>query len=810
MFTAVAKAAEETEAAQALTAEAESRLEAKEKELWCLQRQLERRGREANIAAKAASERIATLTDEKASILAEASGAKAAIRRCNKVKEEAVRKLRDELDETKKALLHATSRRVGRPWAEDNAVNASSRTQKTENSTAEELETKKKLEERLEKERSRREQAEASVASLQSALTTARKQSHAETEKAVNELIEARDAVARAEAERTSIQAQLRGRVEVAAEYATRARADAGTKARLKTQYERANRELTREKEALGRIAKRLGEMQGAQGEASSIRQLAEAEAESLKAKYTELALKVSGAQKATADATLLASTATAEMELAVRAKDAALEDAARLRSRVDTYEQTVSELREEIRGFSTADVAAELKTAMAKQSEAHESALCELRNKAAAAEAQARKATAALVKTEAWARAAEKALATEKANSPPRASVVRASTQSVGMSAERSAVVGSNPASPASIVPLRTRDPNVVNGDGDAGAGPSPRIKNKKPKAASAENNDVDVTPASSVENIPALLESHAPSPARPSTISLTPNSRNPDTGSPHEIKQRIADRLGDVAAELEELSPSKASLETALGSMDMKPTLDALRLGKRIPRGCTALAAILAIAVTDPGAVDLTLTKESVVETLKCGETFGDESLCSYEVNAVYTQWLAIRAYLNHHAVTVGDHAVGELARRTRVEPMESRMRAAGSQNSLGSDSDLSFAVSTLKALIDGGLGEDDARSSGCVVCELLHAWSVTAVRSWQLCAAQERLDTELLEAEFGRIPAETSGRDGVGEKEEQDGVERAFAKVVAVKKVRTMKVKKAAAKPPRQPSRVRDFVF
>ena len=82
----------------------------------------------------------------------------------------------------------------------------------------------------------------------------------------------------------------------------------------------------------------------------------------------------------------------------------------------MDTYEQTVSELREEIRGFATADVAQELKTAMAKQSEAHESALCELRNKAAAAEAQARKATAALVKTEAWARAAEKALATEKA----------------------------------------------------------------------------------------------------------------------------------------------------------------------------------------------------------------------------------------------------------------------------------------------------------------------------------------------------------------------------------------------------------
>ena len=541
--------------------------------------------------------------------------------------------------------------------------------------------------------------------------------------------------------------------------------------------------------------------MQGASGEASSIRLLAEAEAESVKAKYTELALKVSDAQKATADATRLASTATAELELAVRAKDAAVEESARLRSRVDTYEQTVSELREEIRGFATADVAAELKTAMAKQSEAHESALCELRSKATAAEAQARKATAALVKTEAWARAAEKALATEKASNSP----VRASTQSAGMSSERSAVVGSNPASPASIVPLRTRDTNVVNGDEDAGAeGLSPK---KPKKAASAEN----ITPASSVENIPALLESHAPSPARPSTTSLTPNSVNPDTGCPHEVKQRIADRLGDVAAELEELSPSKASLETALGSLDMKPTLDALRLGKRIPRGCTALAAILAIAVTDPDAVDLTLTKESVVETLKCGETFGDESLCSYEVNAVYTQWQSIRAYLNHHAVTVGDHAVGALARRTRVEPMEARMRAAGSQNSLGSNRDLSFAVSTLKALIDGGLGEDDARSSGCVVCELLHAWSVTAVRSWQLCAAQERLDTELLEAEFGRrIPAGTSGTEEVGEKEEQDEVERAFAKVVAVKKVRTMKVKKAAAKPPRQPSRVRDFVF
>ena len=122
------------------------------------------------------------------------------------------------------------------------------------------------------------------------------------------------------------------------------ARADAGTKARLKAQCERANRELTREKDALSRIAKRLGEMQGASGEATSIRQLAAAEAESVKAKYSELALKVSGAQKATADATLLASTATAELEIAVRAKDAAVEESARLRSRVDTYEQTVSE----------------------------------------------------------------------------------------------------------------------------------------------------------------------------------------------------------------------------------------------------------------------------------------------------------------------------------------------------------------------------------------------------------------------------------------------------------------------------------
>ena len=257
------------------------------------------------------------------------------------------------------------------------------------------------------------------------------------------------------------------------------ARADAGTKARLKAQCERANRELTREKDALSRIAKRLGEMQGASGEASSIRQLAAAEAESVKAKYSELALKVSGAQKATADATLLASTATAELEIAVRAKDAAVEESARLRSRVDTYEQTVSELREEIRGFATADVAQELKTAMARQSEAHESALCELRNKAAAAEAQARKATAALVKTEAWARAAEKALATEKASNSP----VRASTQSVGMSAERSAVVGSNPASPASIVPLRTRDTNVVNGEG-RGSGPfTQKAKGQKAK---------------------------------------------------------------------------------------------------------------------------------------------------------------------------------------------------------------------------------------------------------------------------------------------------------------------------------------
>ena len=224
MFTAVAKAAEETEAANAKTAEAESRLEAKEKELWCLQRQLERRGREANIAAKAASERIATLTDEKASILAESTGAKAAIRRCNRVKEETVRKLRDELDETKKALLHATSRRVGRPWAEDNnAVNASS--------------VEPKRPRTLPRRNSRRRKSlrngwkknalGANRRRLPSPRSNPRSPRHANshtprTEKAVNELIESRDAVARAEAERTSIQAQLRGRVEVAAEYATR------------------------------------------------------------------------------------------------------------------------------------------------------------------------------------------------------------------------------------------------------------------------------------------------------------------------------------------------------------------------------------------------------------------------------------------------------------------------------------------------------------------------------------------------------------------------------------------------------------
>ena len=44
-----------------------------------------------------------------------------------------------------------------------------------------------------------------------------------------------------------------------------------------------------------------------------------------------------------------------------------------------------------------------------------------------------------------------------------------------------------------------------------------------------------------------------------------------------------------------------------------------------------------------------------------------------------AVHARWIAVRGYLNHHAVTVGDGAHGALATRTRLPPLEVRAAAA-----------------------------------------------------------------------------------------------------------------------------------
>ena len=58
------------------------------------------------------------------------------------------------------------------------------------------------------------------------------------------------------------------------------------------------------------------------------------------------------------------------------------------------------------------------------------------------------------------------------------------------------------------------------------------------------------------------------------------------------------------------------------------MKTTLDALRLGKRAPRPCEALAC-LALSVTDPRLFDgqAPLTKDDVAALAEAGDAFGIE---------------------------------------------------------------------------------------------------------------------------------------------------------------------------------------
>ena len=250
------------------------------------------------------------------------------------------------------------------------------------------------------------------------------------------------------------------------------------------------------------------------------------------------------------------------------------------------------------------------------------------------------------------------------------------------------------------------------------------------------------------------------------------------------------------------------------------MKPTLDALRLGKRAPRPCEALAAILALSVTDPRLFDgqAPLTKDDVANALRAGDAFGIEpakDTLSPDQNPeppcpVHARWIAVRGHLNHHAVTVGDGAHGALATRTRVEPLEARAAAAcvcpandsdTYETGASSRDDLAFAVSQLKALVEGGLGEAEAAASGCAVCELLHAWSVAAVRTRQLIG--QRMDAEAL------VCSEENERYVSDEIDEAEEVERAFVKVRARRGGANGRAA-AAAKPPRRPSRVRDFVF
>ena len=119
-----------------------------------------------------------------------------------------------------------------------------------------------------------------------------------------------------------------------------------------------------------------------------------------------------------------------------------------------------------------------------------------------------------------------------------------------------------------------------------------------------------------------------------------------------------------------------------------------------------------------------------------------------------------------------------------------------------------DLAFAVSQLKALVEGGLGEAEAAASGCAVCELLHAWSVAAVRTRQLIG--QRLELIGQREALGCSEENETCVVSIDEMDEAEEVERAFVKVRARRGGAKGRAAAAAAKPPRRPSRVRDFVF
>ena len=117
------------------------------------------------------------------------------------------------------------------------------------------------LEDKLEKERGKRERAEAAAASLQSALASARKQSHADHERAIEERRTLKALASELELERDSLRVTLKGRADLAADLTARARRDAGVIAGFKARCDRAHRrELKQENDAVARLAKRLAE----------------------------------------------------------------------------------------------------------------------------------------------------------------------------------------------------------------------------------------------------------------------------------------------------------------------------------------------------------------------------------------------------------------------------------------------------------------------------------------------------------------------------------------------------------------------
>ena len=273
------------------------------------------------------------MTDEKATLAAELTGAKAAIRRTNRAKEESTRKLR--------ATSSRRRRRCCTPrpgaWADlgllprNHRPRVTARTERAPGPRTPRTRTPGRTRWRTSWKKSEGDGIgrKPPSPSLQSALASARKQSHADHERAIEERRTLKALASALELERDSLRVTLKGRADLAADLTARARRDAGVIAGFKARCDRAHRELKQEKDAVARLAKRLAESERERGSARARMETATATASRVTREAAAATAEVETARADAAKAAIDATAARHELESATRARDVAVEDAA-------------------------------------------------------------------------------------------------------------------------------------------------------------------------------------------------------------------------------------------------------------------------------------------------------------------------------------------------------------------------------------------------------------------------------------------------------------------------------------------------